>query len=47
MNQGNLGDLANLDTQTLLEHLPGVRFPGREGSGSRYRRAKRRPTGAG
>jgi hypothetical protein len=22
-----LGDLANLDTQTLLEHLPGVRFP--------------------
>jgi len=27
MNQGNLGDLSNLDTQTLLEHLPGVRFP--------------------
>jgi hypothetical protein len=27
MNQGNLGDLANLDTQTLLQHLPGVRFP--------------------
>jgi Protein of unknown function (DUF2795) len=27
MNQGDLGDLANLDTQTLLEHLPGVRFP--------------------
>jgi hypothetical protein len=22
-----LGDLANLDTQTLLVHLPGVRFP--------------------
>ena len=22
-----MGDLANLDTQTLLEHLPGVRFP--------------------
>ena len=27
MNQGDLGDLANLDTQTLLDHLPGVRFP--------------------
>jgi hypothetical protein len=27
MNQGDLGDLTNLDTQTLLEHLPGVRFP--------------------
>ena len=27
MNQGNLGDLGNLDTATLLEHLPGVRFP--------------------
>jgi hypothetical protein len=27
MNQGNLGDLAYLDTQTLLQHLPGVRFP--------------------
>jgi Protein of unknown function (DUF2795) len=27
MNQGDLGDLVNLDTQTLLEHLPGVRFP--------------------
>jgi hypothetical protein len=22
-----LGDLANLDTQTLLQHLPGVRVP--------------------
>jgi hypothetical protein len=27
MNQGDLGDLANLDTETLLQHLPGVRFP--------------------
>jgi Protein of unknown function (DUF2795) len=27
MNQGNLGDLSNLDTQTLLRHLSGVRFP--------------------
>jgi hypothetical protein len=27
MNQGDLGDLTNLDTQTLLQHLPGVRFP--------------------
>ena len=27
MNQGNLGDLSNLDMQTLLQHLPGVRFP--------------------
>jgi hypothetical protein len=27
MNQGDLGDLSNLDTATLLEHLPGVRFP--------------------
>ena len=27
MNPGNLGDLSNLDTATLLEHLPGVRFP--------------------
>jgi Protein of unknown function (DUF2795) len=27
MTQGNLGDLANLDTRTLLQHLPGVRFP--------------------
>ena len=27
MNQGDLGNLANLDTQTLLQHLPGVRFP--------------------
>ena len=30
MSQGDLGDLANLDTQTLLEHLPGVRFPADE-----------------
>ncbi len=27
MDQSNLGDLGNLDTATLLEHLPGVRFP--------------------
>ena len=27
MTQGNLGDLGNLDTATLLQHLPGVRFP--------------------
>ena len=27
MNQGDLGDLANLDTETLLQHLPGVSFP--------------------
>jgi hypothetical protein len=27
MNQGSLGDLGNLDTATLLQHLPGVRFP--------------------
>jgi hypothetical protein len=27
MAQGNLGDLGNLDTATLLRHLPGVRFP--------------------
>jgi hypothetical protein len=27
MNEGNLGDLSNLDTATLLQHLPGVRFP--------------------
>jgi hypothetical protein len=27
MNPGNLGDLSNLDTATLLQHLPGVRFP--------------------
>jgi hypothetical protein len=27
MNQGDLGDLGNLDTATLLRHLPGVRFP--------------------
>jgi len=27
MDQGNLGDLSNLDTATLLQHLPGVRFP--------------------
>ncbi len=27
MNPGDLGDLGNLDTVTLLEHLPGVRFP--------------------
>ena len=27
MNPGDLGDLGNLDTATLLEHLPGVRFP--------------------
>jgi hypothetical protein len=27
MNQGNLGDFGNLDTATLLQHLPGVRFP--------------------
>ena len=25
-NPGNLGDLGNLDTATLLQHLPGVRF---------------------
>jgi hypothetical protein len=27
MNPGKLGDLSNLDTQTLLQLLPGVRFP--------------------
>ncbi len=27
MNPGNLGDLGNLDTAALLQHLPGVRFP--------------------
>jgi hypothetical protein len=27
MNQGNLGDLSNLDAATLQRHLPGVRFP--------------------
>jgi hypothetical protein len=27
MNQGDLGDLGNLDTATLLQHLPRVRFP--------------------
>ncbi len=27
MDQGNLGDFGNLDTATLLQHLPGVRFP--------------------
>jgi hypothetical protein len=27
MNPGDLGDLSNLDTATLLQHLPGVRFP--------------------
>ncbi len=27
MNTGDLGDLSNLDTATLLQYLPGVRFP--------------------
>ena len=27
MDQGSSGDLSNLDTATLLEHLPGRRFP--------------------
>ena len=27
MSTGDLGDLGNLDTATLLQHLPGVRFP--------------------
>ena len=27
MSMGNLGDLSNLDTATLLQYLPGVRFP--------------------
>jgi hypothetical protein len=27
MTQGNLGDLGNLDVATLLQYLPGVRFP--------------------
>jgi hypothetical protein len=28
MKQGDFGDLLpNLDTETLLQHLPGVRFP--------------------
>ena len=27
MNPGDLGDLGNLDRASLLEHLPGVRFP--------------------
>jgi hypothetical protein len=27
MNQGDLGDLGNLDTATLLQHLPRVRCP--------------------
>jgi Protein of unknown function (DUF2795) len=31
MNQGSLGDLGNLDTATLLQHLPGVRFPAERG----------------
>ena len=27
MSMGNLGDLSNLDSGTLLQYLPGVRFP--------------------
>ena len=27
MTQGDLGDLGNLDVATLLQDLPGVRFP--------------------
>jgi hypothetical protein len=27
MGAGNLGDLSNLDSATLLQYLPGVRFP--------------------
>ena len=27
MNQGNLGELGSLDAGTLLQYLPGVRFP--------------------
>jgi hypothetical protein len=27
MNPGNSGDLGNLDAGTLLQYLPGVRFP--------------------
>jgi hypothetical protein len=27
MGQGNWGDLSNLDSATLLQNLPGVRFP--------------------
>ncbi len=27
MGLGNLGDLSNLDAGTLLQYLPGVRFP--------------------
>ena len=27
MNPGNLGDLGNLDTASLLQYLPGVNFP--------------------
>jgi hypothetical protein len=27
MGLGNLGDLSNLDSATLLQYLPGVRFP--------------------
>ncbi len=27
MDQGSSGDLGNLDAATLLQHLPGVRFP--------------------
>jgi hypothetical protein len=27
MDQGNLGDLGNLDVATLQQYLPGVRFP--------------------
>ena len=27
MSMGNLGDLSNLDSATLLQYLPGVRFP--------------------
>jgi hypothetical protein len=27
MSAGNLGDLSNLDTATLVHYLPGVRFP--------------------
>ncbi len=27
MSMDNLGDLSNLDSATLLQYLPGVRFP--------------------
>jgi hypothetical protein len=47
MNQGDLGDLGNLDTATLLQHLPRVRFPAEKDQVAATAEKNDAPPGAG